>query len=103
MRESTKQPCECLSLAEIRNEIDRIDMEIIQHLSERFQYVKEVVKFKTGDRDSIAAIERYKCVINERGKWAEKYGLSSKVIEQVYTLLLDYFIEEEMKIANHNK
>jgi isochorismate pyruvate lyase len=78
-------------------------MEIISRLSERFQYVKEVVKYKTGDKDSIAAKERYDCVIKERGQWAEENGLNSKVIEQVYQLLLNYFIEEEMKIANHNK
>jgi len=29
--------------------------------------------------------------------------LDSKIIEQVYTILLNYFIEEELKIAKHNK
>jgi len=103
MNGQKKQPCECASLADVRNEIDRIDMEIIKQLSDRFQYVKEVVKFKTGDKDSITALERYNCVIKQRGEWAEKKGLDAKIIEQMYKLLLDYFIDEEMKIANLNK
>jgi isochorismate pyruvate lyase len=102
MKEPVKQPFECKSIVDIRCEIDRIDKEIINRLCERFRYVKEVVKFKTGTTDSIIAKERYDCVIKQRGQWAEENGLDNKVIEEVYTLLLDYFIEEEMKIANKN-
>jgi isochorismate pyruvate lyase len=103
MKEPKKQPLECTSITDVRCEIDRIDMEIIKLLSKRFEYVKEVVKFKTGDVDSIAAKERYNCVIQQRGEWANENGLNSKVIEQVYKMLLDYFIEEEMKIVKNNK
>jgi isochorismate pyruvate lyase len=103
MQESKKQPSECSSITDVREEIDRIDMEIIKRLSERFQYVKEVVKFKTGDINSITAKERYNCVINQRGQWGEENGLNAKIIEHIYTILLDYFIEEELKIAKHNK
>lgn len=103
MKGSKKQPSECTSITDVRCEIDRIDMEIIKQLSERFEYVKEVVKYKTNDKDSITAKERYNCVIKQRGEWAAENGLNTKVIEQVYKLLLDYFIEEEMKIVKLNK
>jgi isochorismate pyruvate lyase len=103
MQEPKKRPTECISINDVREEIDRIDMEIIKRLGERFQYVKEVVKFKTGDKESIAAKERYNCVLNQRGHWGEENGLNAKIIEQIYTILLDYFIEEELKIAKHNK
>ena len=103
MKEPVNLPCECNSISDVRNEIDRIDMEIIKLLSERFQYIKEVVKYKTGDKESILAKERYDCVIKQRGQWAEENGLDCKVIEHVYTILLNYFIEEEMKIANQKK
>jgi len=103
MKEPVKQPSECESIIDVRCEIDRIDKEIIYRLCERFQYVKEVVKFKTGDKESITAKERYNSVIKQRGQWAEENGLNSKVIEHVYQLLLNYFIEEELKIANQKK
>ncbi len=100
MKVPIKQPFECTSLIDVRSEIDRIDRDIINCLCERFQYVKETVKYKTGNKDSITAKERYNCVIKQRGQWAEENGLDSKIIEQVYTILLNYFIEEEMKIVN---
>jgi len=103
MKTPIKLPSECTSLVDVRFEIDRIDVEIINQLHERFQYVKEAVKYKNGTKDSITAKERYDNVIKQRGEWAEKNGLDSKIIEQVYTILLNYFIEEELKIAKHNK
>jgi isochorismate pyruvate lyase len=98
-----KEPTECTSLVDVRYEIDRIDRAIIIRLCERFQYVKEAVKYKTGTKDGITAKERYDSVIKQRGQWAEENGLNAKIIEQVYKILLDYFIEEELKIAKHNK
>lgn len=103
MKGLIKQPEECTSLDDVRLEIDRIDREILNLLHKRFQYVKEVVKFKLHNKDSIAARKRYKSVIKVRGEWAKELGLNSTVIKKVYKLLLDYFIKEEMKIAKLNK
>ncbi len=99
MKELSKPPSECKSLDDIRLEIDRIDKKIVDLLNERFQFVKEVVKFKDHSKESITARKRYKSVIKERGEWAEALGLNSIVIKKVYKLLLDYFIKEELKIA----
>jgi isochorismate pyruvate lyase len=88
------------SIEEVRSEIDRIDKEIIKLLGERFQFVKEVAKFKMPDKVSIRAKERYENVIEERGKWAVENGLDPTTIKLVYRQLLDYFIEEQMRILN---
>jgi len=92
-----QKPTDCKSIEEVRNAIDAIDEEIISLLDQRFSYVKEVVKFKK-DGDIIAK-NRYDQVITSRKQWAAEKGLQPEVIEKVYTLLLNYFIEEEHKIA----
>jgi isochorismate pyruvate lyase len=103
METPVKQPLDCKSIDEVRAEIDRIDKEIIGLLGKRFLYVKEVVKFKKPDKDSIYAKDRFNKVIEERSRWAKSYGLDATVIEQIYRILMNYFIEEELKIVNLKK
>lgn len=94
-----KSPQECSCITDVRNEIDRIDEVIISLLSKRFGYVKEVVKYKSNDSASIEASDRRRQMLEQRRLWAEENGLSADVIEQIYDRLVEYFIEEEKKIA----
>lgn len=96
---NTKQPAECTSIDDVRNEIDNIDREIIRLLGQRFGYVKEVVKYKSNDRKSIEACDRRTAVINTRKQWAEEQGLNGEIIGNIYDQLVAYFIEEEVKIV----
>lgn len=95
-----KKPSECTNIAEVRNEIDNIDKVVISLLKDRFQYVKEVVKYKEKTAASIEASDRREAVIIQRRQWAEENGLNPDVIEEIYRRLISYFIEEEKKIIN---
>lgn len=97
---TNKKPSECTNITEVRNEIDNIDKVIVTLLSERFQYVKEVVKYKANTPDSIVASDRRNAVLAQRRQWAQELGLDPDVIEEIYTRLIQYFISEEMKIKN---
>ena len=95
--EPVKIPSECISKAEIREQIDRIDQEIISLFAARFQYVSEIVKYKT-DVESVMAQERKDHVIKIRGEWAEKHGLDKDTFEQIYRFLVDHNIGKELEI-----
>lgn len=95
-----KQPSECTSLNEVRHEIDAIDREIIRLLSTRFDYVREVVKYKDNTAQGIEANKRRADVLRSRRVWAEDGGLDPDVIEDIYTRLIHYFIDEEKKLIN---
>lgn len=97
---TNKKPSECQNISEVRAEIDNIDNVIISLLSERFQYVKEVVKYKEKTADGIEASDRKKAVLEKRREWAEERGLDPDVIEGIYKTLIQYFINEEKKIMN---
>lgn len=94
-----KTPLECTNISEVRNEIDNIDKEIIRLLSTRFEYVKEVVKYKDGTAKGIEAADRKAAVFRSRREWAEQCGLNPDIIEDIYTRLIQYFIEEEKKLV----
>ena len=98
-----KSPSECSSIEEVRECIDIIDSQIIELLATRFEYVKAVVPFKEKTIDGIIAIERREQVLKERRLLAEKHGLNGDTIEQMYKLLIEYFIDEEMQLLNNQK
>ena len=91
---------QCSTIDEVRKAIDIIDQQIIELLGKRFEYVKEIIRFKKPEQDSIIAQQRYDEVIASRRKLAEKNGLDPSVIESMYRELLRHFIEEEMKLFN---
>ena len=93
-------PSECTDISEVRNEIDNIDKVIIRLLSERFEYVKEVVKYKEKTASSVEASDRRNAAISDRRKWAEEASLNPDVIENIYNTLIDYFIDEGMDEEN---
>lgn len=97
---TTRQPSECTNISEVRNEIDNIDRAILELLANRFEYVKEVVKYKAKTAESIVATDRRDAVLKERRQWASELGLDPDVIEGIYSSLIQYFINEEKKIIN---
>lgn len=86
-----------LSLQEARDAIDTIDAEIIRLFGNRAKYVHQVVKFKKRPED-VPAPNRYAQVMRQRRQWAEAAGLNPDVIEEMYKLLVDNFIKEELEI-----
>lgn len=97
-----KNPNNCQSLQEIREEIDKIDEHIILLFAERHKYVEAVVRFKN-DKDAIIAQERKDAVIQQRRNWAKAKGLNADVFEQIYTLLIESNINHEMKLLKEKK
>ena len=85
------------SLAGARAAIDLIDTEVIRLLGNRAEYVRQVVNFKKTPED-VRAPARYAEVMRRRRELAESVGLNPDVIEGMYKLLVDNFIQEEMEI-----
>lgn len=92
-----KRPSDCTTIEQIREQIDRVDKEVIRLLGERFGYVQEIVKYKT-DAKSIRAQERFDQVISQRRVWAAENGLSADLIEQMYRLMMEHFIQIETRL-----
>lgn len=90
-------PQECSSLAEVRNEIDHIDREIVRLLAVRSQYVQQVVKYKEPTPQGIEAPERRAAVLRSRREWAQEDGLNPDIVEEIYDRLIEFFIGEEKK------
>jgi isochorismate pyruvate lyase len=97
-----KTPQECRSLDEVRLQIDEIDNGIIGLIGERFTFVKEIVKYKNNKYD-IYAPDRYNEVINRRRELAVSFNLDPDVIENMYRIMMDYFIKEELELLKNKE
>jgi isochorismate pyruvate lyase len=96
-----KLPQECSDIKEVRREIDGIDAEIIDLLAKRRDFIRAIVKYKS-NADEVYATDRYNAVIGERRKMAIMHKLNPDIIERIYRLLMDYFIEEQLDLLRNN-
>ncbi len=79
----------------MRRAIDALDRDIIAMIGRRARYVEAAARFKT-DESSVRAPERRKAMLEARRRWAEEENLSPDVVEEVYRILVSYFIDHEM-------
>ncbi len=92
-----KQPKDCHSISEVREQIDLIDQQLIDLFAMRFDFVKEIVKFKEKSEEAIIAQERKELVINQRAEWAGQKGLDKEAYRFIFNYLVDHNISKEME------
>jgi isochorismate pyruvate lyase len=92
-----KLPHECQSIEEIRQQIDEIDQILIDLIGKRLTFVKEIVKYKS-NVDEVYAKIRYMEVISKRREIAASHHLDPDVIENIYKIMMAYFIQEQLEL-----
>jgi len=95
-----KNPESCKSIEEVREAIDEIDYQIMKLFSQRYDFVKEIVKFKT-DEASVIAENRQAEVIAKRREWAVELGLSPDLFEDIFWTLMRYNVTKELEILKN--
>lgn len=86
----------CNSLEEVRENIDRIDNEIIKLIAERGTYVAQASAFKKSE-DGVKAPNRVEAVIKRVRENALKYGANPDMAEALYREMISRFVSMEME------
>jgi len=86
----------CNSLEEVRNNIDRIDNEIIKLIAERGVYVSQASAFKKNE-DGVRDTGRVEKVIAKVREKALEYGADPDMVEALYREMISRFVNMEMK------
>ena len=84
------------SIQDIRDAIDKIDLEIIDLISDRKDLVDEVVKLKK--KDQIVDQERIDFILNKLNHEAKKRGIPDQLVEKIWSIMIKTFIEYETKV-----
>ena len=81
------------NLEEIRVEIDKIDLKILELISKRKDLVTEVVKLK--ERDQIVDKKRIEEILRNLDFESEKKGLPKKLVQDLWKRMIKAFIKYE--------
>jgi isochorismate pyruvate lyase len=84
----------CANLLEVRDNIDRLDREIIRLMAERGQYVAEAGRFKR-DPAAVSAPARVEEIIAKVKAIARENGLAESVAERSYRAMIAAFEDYE--------
>ena len=87
----------CQNLGEVRDNIDRLDREIVRLMAERGQYVHEAARFKQNPRE-VEAPARAESVVQKARALAEQHGLAPSVAEAAYRAMVAAFIAYEQEV-----
>ncbi len=89
----------CENLEQVRENIDRIDNEIIKLIAERGTYVVQASAFKK-DEEGVKDTGRVEKVISKVRAKAEEYGADPDMVEALYREMISRFVSMEMKEFN---
>lgn len=85
----------CSSLEEARTEIDKLDMQIVELIAARNEYIKQIAHFKDSI-DEIKAEDRISEVISRVRAKAISLDLSPNLINDLYVRMIDGMVESEI-------
>lgn len=86
---------ECRTLDEAREEIDKVDEQIIALIARRNNYIKQIAHFKTSIEE-VKAEDRISAVISRAREQAISLGLSPNLINDLYVRMIDAMVESEV-------
>jgi len=85
----------CNTLKAARDEIDILDMQIVELIAKRNEYIKQIAHFKDSIEE-VKAEERIAAVIARVREKAISLDLSPNLINDLYVRMIDAMVESEI-------
>ena len=91
---SGRKPQECNDMSEVRDEIDRIDVSLVDLIAERFSYVDRAWQLKKNPGDAHVPW-RIQQVIDKVKERANEKGLPPELTEALWRQMIGWFVQYE--------
>jgi len=85
----------CNSLEEVREEVDKIDEQILELIAKRKNLIKQAAKFKHSVEE-IKTDERVEYVIDRARHLALTLGVNPNMVSEIYTTMINEMVESEI-------
>lgn len=79
-----------MRLLALRQEMDETNQRLIELLARRVEIAREISRIKRGEHLPVEDQEREEAQRREVDHYAERYGLDSGVVEQIFSLIVAY-------------
>ena len=97
MTELTK-PGDCNNMDELRHQIDKLDVKIIELLANRSQYIDRATELKKSNGMPARIPERIETVASNSRNAAEDLDLDADLVEKIWRILINWSIQREAEI-----
>ena len=97
MTELTK-PGDCNSMDELRHQIDKLDVKIIELLANRSKFIDRATELKKSNGMPARIPERIESVVSNARNAAEELDLDGDLVEKIWRILIDWSIQREAEI-----
>jgi isochorismate pyruvate lyase len=90
-----RKPADCTTMAEIRAEIDRLDLALVTLFAERTAFIDRAAEIKTREHLPARIEARVEEVVANVRRHAKAQGLPPDRIEKLWRKLIDWSIARE--------
>ena len=97
MTELTK-PIDCNNMDELRHQIDKLDVKIIELLASRSKFIDRATELKKSNGMPARIPERIESVVSNARNAAEELDLDADLVEKIWRILIDWSIQREAEI-----
>lgn len=95
---NSRQSTESLTL--LRQQIDRIDNELLEVLAKRMSVSRDIGRYKKEHRMPVVQAGRYNDVIRTRAKLGEEMGMSREFMKTILLAIHDESVRQQIEIIN---
>jgi isochorismate pyruvate lyase len=85
----------CNTLQEVREEIDKIDEQLVELISKRTHLVSQAVKFKNSVEE-VKADDRINAIMQRVRKLAIEKNINPNIISELFTVMINDMVETEI-------
>ena len=97
MTELTK-PSDCNNMDELRHQIDKLDVKIIELLANRSEFIDRATELKKSNGMPARIPERIESVVSNARNAAEELDLDADLVEKIWRILIDWSIQRDAEI-----
>ena len=97
MTELTK-PGDCNNMDELRHQIDKLDVKIIELLANRSEFIDRATELKKSNGMPARIPERIETVVSNSRNAAEELALDADLVEKIWRILINWSIQREGEI-----
>lgn len=92
-----KPPADCADMADLRCQIDRLDVDLVRLLAQRAGYIDRAVQLKMANNLPARIPERVEQVIGNARAAAQAEGLDPDLADDLWRVLVDWSIAREAR------
>ncbi len=100
-RQKTTKDADFASILEtLRSQIDSIDQQMLELLSQRMNIVEEIGKYKSKNEVTILQLRRWEKIVSTRIKLGKKLGLTEDFVKKLLQLVHKESIQRQTEVMN---